>query len=66
MCTTRLAATVCELVAANRLRPVFLLERARAREIDISELRRVDPELRSLRNINTPAEYAAALRDAGM
>jgi len=58
---TRLAATVRELIAADRLRPFFLLERSRAREIDVAELRTVDPELRSLRNINTPAEYAAAL-----
>ena len=63
---TRLAATVRELVAANRLRPVFLLEQSRAREIDVSEFRRVDPELQSLRNINTPSDYAAALRDAGL
>lgn len=62
---TGLAAAVRELVDANRLRPVFLLEQARAREIDVSEIRSVDPQLRSLRNINTPSEYAAALRDAG-
>jgi molybdopterin-guanine dinucleotide biosynthesis protein A len=63
---TRLAARARELVLANRLRPVFLLEQARAREIDVSELRRVDPDLRSLRNINTPSDYAAALCDAGI
>ncbi len=63
---TRLAETARELVDANRLRPMFLLEQSRAREIETSELRSVDPELRSLRNINTPAEYAAALRDAGL
>ena len=63
---TRLATPVRALVDANRLRPVFLLEQSQAREIDVSEFRSVDPELRSLRNINTPAEYAAALRDAGM
>jgi molybdopterin-guanine dinucleotide biosynthesis protein A len=62
---TRLVPTVRELVAARHLRPVFLLERARSREIDVAELRPVDPELRSLRNINTPEEYAAALKDAG-
>jgi molybdopterin-guanine dinucleotide biosynthesis protein A len=58
---TRLAATVRELIAADRLRPFFLLERSRARQIDVAELRAADPELRSLRNINTPEEYAAAL-----
>lgn len=62
---TRLASRARELVSANRLRPVFLLEQSRAREIDVAEIRRVDPELQSLRNINTPADYAAALRNAG-
>lgn len=62
---TTLAATVRELIATNRLRPFFLVERSRARELDVAELRAADPQLWSLRNINTPAEYAAALRDAG-
>jgi molybdopterin-guanine dinucleotide biosynthesis protein A len=61
----RLIPTIRELVDAGLLRPVFLLECARAREIDVAELRIVDPELSSLRNINTPEEYAAALKDAG-
>ncbi|MGE5194613.1 MAG: molybdenum cofactor guanylyltransferase [Deltaproteobacteria bacterium] len=62
---TRLVPTIRELIAARRLRPFFLLERARAREIDVAELRHVDPALSSLRNINTPEEYAAALKEAG-
>jgi molybdenum cofactor guanylyltransferase len=61
----RLVPTIRELIAADRLRPLFLLERSLAREIDVAELRRVDPALSSLRNINTPEDYAAALRDAG-
>jgi molybdopterin-guanine dinucleotide biosynthesis protein A len=62
---TRLAAAAEELIVAGRLRPYFLIEQARAREIDVAELRTVDPELRSLQNINTAEEYTAALRDAG-
>lgn len=62
---TRLIPTIRDLIAANRLRPVYLLDSARAREIDVAELRFIDPELSSLRNINTPEEYAAALVDAG-
>ncbi len=62
---TRLAATAHQLVAENRLRPVFLLEQSRAREIDVAEIRQFDPDLQSVRNINTPADYDAALRDAG-
>lgn len=61
----RLAVAIRELIAAHRLRPIFLCEMSRTHEIDVAELRAVDPELGSLRNINTPSDYAAALRDAG-
>lgn len=61
----RLEPAIRELIADNRLRPVYLIVRSRAREIDVSELRDVDPQLQSLRNINTRADYEAALRDAG-
>lgn len=62
---THLEPVVRRLVAEGRLRPVFLLESARALELDVAQLRAADPELRSLRNINTPSEYESALRDAG-
>lgn len=62
---TSVEKPVRDLIAAGRLRPFFLLEKLRAREIDVSELRHVDPELQSLRNTNTPEEYQSALRDAG-
>jgi len=62
---TQLEPAVRRLVAEGRLRPVFLLEVARAREIDVAQLRAADPLLCSLRNINTPSDYEAALRDAG-
>lgn len=61
----RLEPAIRELITDNRLRPVFLIKLSRAREIDVSELREVDSQMQSLRNINTPAEYEAALRDAG-
>jgi molybdenum cofactor guanylyltransferase len=63
---TRLYDAMCRLIAENRLRPFYLLQEARAREIDVSELRRIDPELVSLRNTNTPEEYQAALQEAGL
>jgi molybdopterin-guanine dinucleotide biosynthesis protein A len=62
---THLEPAARRLVAEGRLRPVFLLEAARTCEIDVALLRSADPELRSLRNINTPSDYEAALRDAG-
>jgi molybdopterin-guanine dinucleotide biosynthesis protein A len=42
-----------------------LVEAAAAREVGADELRVVDPDLISLRNINTPDEYRAALLLAG-
>lgn len=53
------------LLAADLLRPPFLFERVRTREIWPGELTGVDAELRSLENINTPEEYLAALARAG-
>ncbi len=46
-------------LAAGRLRMTDLLDRLAARRIEAHEL----PDLDSLRNVNTPDEYAAALRD---
>ena len=38
-----------------------LLEASRVHYVGAEELRAVDPELRSLRNLNTPQEYQAWL-----
>lgn len=54
------------LLACDRLRPAFLMERARARIVTATELREVDPQLQSLRNVNTPDDYRAALAEAGL
>lgn len=62
----RLEQNVRDMIAANQLRPYFLVQQTRACEIDVADLRRVDPELDSLRNANTPDEYAAMLRAAGL
>lgn len=56
--------TVQRLLAENRMRPLFLFEEARTRIVEPAELADVDPDLRSLRNVNTPEEYEAALREA--
>lgn len=44
------------------LRLTSLVERLRAREVSADELRVVDAELRSLRNLNTPADYQSAAK----
>ena len=54
---------VRELIAANRLRPVFLMEVVRTHVLGPADLGEAD--LACLRNVNTPEDYAAALRDAG-
>jgi molybdopterin-guanine dinucleotide biosynthesis protein A len=53
------------LLAANRLRPVFLFERVRTRRVRVDDLRDVDPDLRTLTNLNRPEDYITALNTAG-
>jgi len=53
------------LLAADRLRPFFLLETVRTRVLKPAELRDIDPQLWTLRNLNTPEDYEQALQDAG-
>jgi len=55
---------VGRLLAENRLRPYFLCEMVPTRVVQADELVDVDPTLQSLRNLNAPEEYEAALRDA--
>jgi molybdopterin molybdotransferase len=59
---TRLAKAAHALVQDGRLRPGHLIQQCAAHVIDVEELRAVDPELESLKNLNTPEEYEAALR----
>jgi molybdenum cofactor guanylyltransferase len=51
------------LLAQDRLRPVFLFEAMRTRRVSPDEMRAADPDLRTLRNLNTREDYEAALRD---
>lgn len=54
---------VKQLLAADRLRPYFLLEAVSTRVVEAAELADVDPSLQTLRNVNTPEDYDAALRE---
>jgi molybdopterin-guanine dinucleotide biosynthesis protein A len=54
-----------ELLAANRLRPAFLFDRVKTLRIPVAELRSADPQLATLRNLNHPDDYLAALAEAG-
>jgi hypothetical protein len=49
-----------------RLRPVFLFESMRTRRVVPAEMTSVDPELLTLRNLNTRQDYLDALSTAGL
>ena len=57
-------AHVEELLAADRLRLVFLFDRVNTRRVRPDEIT-ADPKLRTLRNLNTREDYRQALADAG-
>src|SRR6185295_20385065 len=48
-----------DLLAHDRLRPVFLFDRVKTRRVRPEEIT-TDPELLTLRNLNTPEEYEQA------
>jgi molybdopterin-guanine dinucleotide biosynthesis protein A len=53
------------LLAAEQLRPRFLFDVVRTRQIQVADLREVDPQLSSLKNLNSPEDYSDALATAG-
>lgn len=60
---TSVGSNVNRLLAEDRLRPFFLLQEVPTRVVEAEELVDIDPNLDSLRNLNTPEEYEAALKD---
>jgi molybdopterin-guanine dinucleotide biosynthesis protein A len=54
------------LLAADRLRPVFLFDAVKTRRVQPSEIAAVDPQLLTLRNLNTREDYLEALATAGL
>jgi molybdenum cofactor guanylyltransferase len=54
------------LLAQDKLRPVFLFDAVRTRRVRPEEMVSVDPLLYTLRNLNTPEDYQAALAEAGL
>jgi molybdopterin-guanine dinucleotide biosynthesis protein A len=51
-----------EQLARNELRPVYLFDTVRTRTVREDEIRRFDPDGSSFFNMNTPDDYATALR----
>ena len=54
------------LLDQDRLRPAFLFDAVRTRRVKPDEMLVVDPQLRTLRNLNTRDDYLEALREAGL
>ncbi|MEP7308876.1 MAG: molybdenum cofactor guanylyltransferase [Acidobacteriota bacterium] len=54
------------LLAKDRLRPVFLFDAVRTRRVRPAEMVSVDPELLTLRNLNTREDYLEALAKANL
>jgi len=59
-------AAIRDYLARDVLRVSLLEEALRTRIVDAETLRDVDPGLRTLRNLNTPEDYARALGEAGL
>lgn len=62
---TSVLPSIRRLLSADQLRLRLLFDEVRTREVSVDALRSVDPELSTLRNLNHPADYHAALAAAG-
>jgi len=56
--------TIEQLLRDDQRRPAFLFQRVATHEVPVDKLREVDPELDTLRNLNHPEDYFAALQRA--
>lgn len=63
---TRLASKLTTLLNNNRLRPIYLLDECDAVVVTENAMREFDPDLQTLRNVNTPEQYREALQSAGL
>ena len=63
---TELADHARRLLAEERRRPLFLLDESNSLRVHVDDLRSVDPNLDSLRNMNTPEDYNEVLQLAGL
>jgi len=59
-------SVITAIAAAGERRLTSIVMRLNVRRAGEAELRRLDPELMSFLNVNTPEEYARALRIAGL
>ena len=59
-------SAVESLLAADRLRPVFLFDEVSTIRVPVEDLRNEDPSLSTLMNLNHPEDYRLALIRAGL
>jgi molybdopterin-guanine dinucleotide biosynthesis protein A len=62
----RLLPRVEALLAADLLRPAFLFDAVNTRRVRPEEMASADPQLLTLRNLNTREDYLDALKTAGL
>ena len=62
---TAVRSIVEKLLVQGRLATMALLDELNTRVVTADELSAVDPALATLRNLNTPADYQQALKEAG-
>ena len=62
---TEVIPRIESLLATNQFRPIFLFDLSKTRRVHVGDLRAVDPALDSLRNLNHPDDYLAALSTTG-
>lgn len=53
------------MLSEGRARPVYLYDNVDTRRVPIEELETLDPELRTLANVNHPEDYIEAVHQAG-
>ena len=58
---SHVASHLAEQLRREELRPIFLFDKVRTRKVGDEEIRRYDPDGSSFINMNTPADYHAAL-----
>jgi molybdopterin-guanine dinucleotide biosynthesis protein A len=61
----RILPTIERMLAADQMRPMDLVNEVATVRVSVDDLRMVDARLDSLRNLNRPEDYLAALVDAG-
>lgn len=59
---TSVAPLLKDQLERGELRPIFLYDKVRTRKIHEAEIRRLDPDGFSMLNMNSPADYEAALQ----